>query len=68
MVAGIGLLVMAMLAGLANFAAIEPLVTDGDATRTTRDVLASQHLVRLAIAALVAGLFCMSDGDRRSAS
>jgi Domain of unknown function (DUF4386) len=53
LVAGIGLLVMAVLAGLANFGAIERLVTDGDATKTAHDILASPGWFRFAIVALV---------------
>jgi len=53
LVAGFGLLVMAVLAAGANFGAIQRLVTEGDATRTAKDVLASEGLFRLGIAALV---------------
>jgi hypothetical protein len=53
LVAGIGLLVMAVLAGLANFGAIERLVTDGDATKTAHDILASPGWFRFAIVAMV---------------
>jgi hypothetical protein len=53
LVAGFGLLVMAVLAAAANFGAIQGLVTQGDAARTARDILASQGLFRLGIVALV---------------
>jgi hypothetical protein len=52
--AGIGLLVLAVLAGAANFAAVQRLVTPGDATRTANDILASAGSFRLGTAALVA--------------
>ncbi len=51
--AGIGLLVMVVLAAVANFAVLEGLVTRGDAARTARDVLASEGVFRLGVAALV---------------
>jgi Domain of unknown function (DUF4386) len=54
LVAGIGLLVMAVLAGAANFGAIEGLITKGDATRTAQDIMAHASLFRLGIAAFVA--------------
>lgn len=53
LVAGVGLLVMAVLAAAATFGAILGLVTEDDATRTAKDVLASEGLFRLGIAALV---------------
>jgi hypothetical protein len=53
LVAGVGLLVMAVLAGAANFGAIQGLVTQGDATRTARDILVSAGLLRLGIVAVV---------------
>ncbi|HEX2805396.1 MAG TPA: DUF4386 domain-containing protein [Kineosporiaceae bacterium] len=52
-VAGIGLLVLAALAAAATFGAVQRLVTQGDATRTATDILASEGLFRLGIAALV---------------
>jgi Domain of unknown function (DUF4386) len=51
LVAGLGLLVMAVLAGAAN-AGIQNLVTESDATRTAHDILAAQGWFRLAAAAL----------------
>jgi Domain of unknown function (DUF4386) len=53
LVAGVGLLLMAVLAGIANFAAIERLVTEGDATKTAQDILSSQGSFRSAMVALV---------------
>ncbi len=53
LVAGVGSLLTAVLAGIANFAAIERLVTEGNATRTAHDILASQGLFRFATVALV---------------
>ena len=47
--AGIGLLVMSALAGFANFAVLEGLVTHGDAARTARDIMASEGMFRLGI-------------------
>lgn len=52
--AGIGLLVLAVLAGAATFGAVQRLVTPGDATRTANDVLASAGYFRLGTAALLA--------------
>jgi hypothetical protein len=52
-VAGVGLLVLAVLAGLANFGVIERLVTKGDASRTALDIAASDGLFRWGIAALL---------------
>jgi Domain of unknown function (DUF4386) len=54
LVAGTGLLAMAVLAPAANFGVIQRLVTPGDATRTAGHILASAGLYRLAIAALAA--------------
>jgi hypothetical protein len=53
LVAGVGILVMAVLAGAANFGAIQGLITKGDATTTAKDILASEGLFRLGIVALV---------------
>jgi len=51
-VAGAGLVVLAVLAAAANFGVIQHLVTPGDPARTARDILASAGLFRLGIAAL----------------
>jgi hypothetical protein len=52
LIAGLGLLLMAVLAGLATFGVLERVVTDGDASRTTNDILAAFGSFRLAILAL----------------
>ena len=54
LVAGTGLLAMAVLAPAARFGVIQHLVTPGDATRTAGHILASAGLFRLGIAALAA--------------
>lgn len=53
LVAGVGILLVAVLAAVVNFLVIDGLVTEGDAKRTAADVLASEGLFRLGIAALV---------------
>ncbi|MCA0217098.1 MAG: DUF4386 domain-containing protein [Actinobacteria bacterium] len=53
LVAGIALALMAVLAGVANFAVITPLVTPGDASATATAIAASEPLFRGAIAMLV---------------
>jgi ABC-type multidrug transport system fused ATPase/permease subunit len=53
LVAGVGLLVLAVLAGAANVGAVQRLVTAGDPTRTANDITASAGVFRLGIAALV---------------
>lgn len=50
--AGVGLLLMAVLAGFANFAALETLVTPGDAVKTAQDITASEGLFRAGVAGL----------------
>jgi hypothetical protein len=52
-VAGVGILLIAVLAGLADFGAVEGLVTGDDPSKTAHDVLASEWTSRLAIAAFV---------------
>ena len=52
LIAGLGLLLMAVLAGLATFGVLERLVTAADASRTTSDILAAFGSFRLAILAL----------------
>ena len=54
LVAGLGLLVMALLAGVANFAVLERLVVEGDAAGTTSAILDALGIFRLAIVALFA--------------
>ena len=51
-VAGIALLVLAVLAAFANFVVVEGLVTPGDADRTARDIAASEGLFRWGVASL----------------
>jgi Domain of unknown function (DUF4386) len=53
LVAGVGILALAVLAGAANVLVIEGLVTKDDAAKTASDVLASSGLFRLGLAALV---------------
>ncbi len=52
--AGVGLLLMSVLAGLAKFVALDGLVTAGDATRTATDIAASDGVFRLGVMALIA--------------
>jgi hypothetical protein len=52
-VAGLALLALAVLASAANFAAVQRLVTPGDAARTADDIIASAGTFRLGTAALV---------------
>ena len=54
LVAGVGILLMAALAGYGNFAAVQGLVTDGDAAATARDIAASPGTFRAGVAALYA--------------
>jgi Domain of unknown function (DUF4386) len=51
--AGVGILVISVLAGLANFGGVQGLVTADDATTTAHDILGSVGSFRLAIAAFV---------------
>lgn len=53
LIAGVGILLMAVLAGIANFGGIERLVTKDDATKTGQHILASQGAFRFALVALV---------------
>jgi hypothetical protein len=50
--AGVGLLLMSVLAGFGYFAVVEGLVTPGDAAQTARDITASEGLFRFGIATL----------------
>jgi Domain of unknown function (DUF4386) len=52
LVAGIGLLLMSVLAGFGYFVAIDGLVTPGDATATATDITASAGLFRFGILSL----------------
>jgi hypothetical protein len=53
LVAGFGILLLAVLAGVVNVLVVDGLVAEGDATRTAADVLDSEQLFRLGTAALV---------------
>jgi hypothetical protein len=53
LVAGVGILLPAVLSGVATFSAAQRLVTEGDASTTPQDILASQGWFRLPIAAPV---------------
>jgi len=56
-VAGIGLLLMALLAPLAHFGVLENLVVSGDAATTVGNIVADAGLFRLAIATLLVVTF-----------
>ena len=51
-VAGIALLLLAVLAAFANFVVVEGLVTPGDAVQTARDIAASEGLFGWGVASL----------------
>lgn len=51
--AGVGILLIAVLAGFGNFVAIQGLVTQDDAAKTAQDVLGSESMVRVGIASLL---------------
>ncbi|HSM44276.1 MAG TPA: DUF4386 domain-containing protein [Acidimicrobiia bacterium] len=57
LVAGIGLLLMAVLAPIAHFGVLENLVVTGDAATTVGNIVADEGLFRLAIAALLVVTF-----------
>lgn len=52
-VAGVGLLLMSVVAIFGNVLVVDGMVTEGDATQTAADILASAGLFRLGIASLV---------------
>ena len=52
LIAGLGLLLMAVLAGLATFGVLERVITEGDASRTVGDIIDALGSFRLAILAL----------------
>ncbi len=52
-IAGVGILLISVLAGFGNFAVLESLVTPGDPAQTARDILANDSLFRLGIIALL---------------
>ena len=51
-IAGIGILLMAVLAGFGGLFVVDGLVTPGDAAKTAKDVIASAGLFRLGVASL----------------
>ena len=51
--AGAALLLMSAFAGFGKFFALDRLVTEGNATQTARDILASEGLFRLGIVSLI---------------
>jgi hypothetical protein len=53
LIAGIGLLVMAVLAPLAHFGVLPNLIVPADAAATVENIIASEGLFRVAIAALL---------------
>ncbi len=50
--AGVGILLIAVLAGFGKFVAVDGLVTSGDAARTATDIMASQGLFQFGVTAL----------------
>jgi hypothetical protein len=54
LVAGVGILLLAALAAFGNLVVVEGLVTDEDAARTARDVVAAEGTFRIGIASLYA--------------
>jgi len=52
LIAGLGLLLMAVLAGLATFGVLGRVITEGDASRTVGDIIDALGSFRLAILAL----------------
>lgn len=57
LIAGVGLLLMAVLAPLAHFGVLENLVVPGDASTTVSNIVADEGLFRLAIATLLVVTF-----------
>src|SRR4051812_9367230 len=53
LVAGLSLLLMAVLALFAQFAVLEGLVSEGDAEKTAQDILSSDSLFRFGVVSLV---------------
>lgn len=53
LVAGIGLLVLAVLSGWGNFGVVEALVTEANPATTARDILASETTFRLGTVAML---------------
>lgn len=52
-IAGIGILLLAILAGLSHFVVLENLVTQGDATQTANNIVNSENMFRLGIVSLL---------------
>ena len=52
LVAGVGLMLMSVLAGFGNFVVLEGLVTPGDAAKTAGDIIASEGTFRFGVASL----------------
>jgi hypothetical protein len=52
MIAGVGILLIAALAGFANFVVLEGLVTSGDAARTAKHITESENLFRFGIVSM----------------
>jgi hypothetical protein len=52
LIGGLGILLLAVLSGWANFGVLEALVTDGEAARTATDVLAASTTFRVGVVAL----------------
>ena len=50
--AGVGILLIAVLAGFGKFVAVDGLVTPGDAARTATAIMASEGLFRIGVVAL----------------
>jgi hypothetical protein len=53
LIAGTGILLLAVLAVFGNFIAVGPLVTHRDAAKTARDILSSEALFRWGVASLI---------------
>jgi Domain of unknown function (DUF4386) len=53
LIAGVALAIMAVLGGFANFGAIQPLITPGDAVRTAQDISASPLLFWAGVASFL---------------
>jgi Domain of unknown function (DUF4386) len=51
-VAGVGMLLMSVLAGFGNFVAVRGLVAPGDAARTAANIMGSESLFRLGVVSL----------------
>jgi len=50
LIAGTGILLMAVLAGVGQLVVIEGLITEGNAAKTAEDILASEGMFRLGVA------------------